>query len=189
MNQPIVWYPPGYSELSFFEMILTGFLFVFILIKKDKLVIVFLGAKLIIHHLVAGDIFWVMSSPEIFSAKTYLPLLLKQIIYIVILIWMIYSERKKNYKQVLFGIILLFCIELFSSFVYYPIFMESVMRNCPDCITHLSRGQMMRQIAYIAAAPFTQIKNRLLFTFIEVIVFFIQYLLYRKDKTALNDES
>lgn len=184
-------YQPGYFELSLFEIILAGLLFVYILIRRDKFVIVLLGAKLIIHSLVYGDIFWIMYRPvTISSIKIFLPLILKQIIYIAILIWMIYSERKKNYKQVLFGIILLFCIELFSSFVYYPVFVESVMRNCPDCIIHLSRGQMMWQIAYIAAAPFIQIKNRLLTTFAEMIVFFIQYLFHRKDKikTELNDE-
>ncbi len=185
MNQPLIWYVPGYYELSFFEIVLIAVLFISILIKKEKLVMIIIGAKLIIHHLVIGDIFWAMARPvTMLGVKEFLPLLLKQIIYIVILIWMMHFELKKDYKKVFFGILVLFGLELLSSFIYYPLFMESVTRNCPDCFQHLSKRQILWHIAHIAAAPFIEIKNRLLVTSAEVILFFIQILLHRKDEKS-----
>lgn len=181
MNQLMMWYQSGYSELSLFEMILTGFLLLSVFIKKDKLVMAGLGAKIVIHELVLADLFW-KCFPWKISLSMFSPAILKQILYILILIWMIHCEKKKQYKKVGFGIGILLCIELLSSFVYYPAFMDYFYNGCRECNKNLSWKMSRWFTSVIASAPFIQIKNRLLTTLAEVIVFLIQYLLHRKDK-------
>lgn len=181
MNQPMMWYQPGYFELSVFEMILTGFLLLSVFIKKDKLVMAGLGAKIIIHELVLADLFW-KCFPWKISLSMFSPAILKQILYILILIWMIRCEKKKQYKKAGLGIGIIFCMELLSSFIYYPSFMDYFYNVCRECNKNLSWRMSLWFTSVIASAPFTQIKNRLLTTLAEVIVFLVQYLLHRKDK-------
>ncbi len=184
MNQPLIWYVPGYYELSFFEIVLTAFLFLFVLIKKDKLVMIVIGAKIIIHELVAANIFW--TAFPIFKATLplFFPTILKQILYIIMLIWMIHCEKRGNYKRVCIGIVSIFCIELFSAFIYYPQYMDYFYNGCLECNKTMSKRTSLWMTTIITSAPFTQIKNRLLVTIAEVIAFLMQILFHRKDEKA-----
>ena len=179
---------PGYAILSKLEVLLIVCLMIFVLIKKDKLIIAMLWTKIIIHGLIFTDIFWKVVPITKATLQFSFPTTLKQIIYIIILIWMIRCEKKGYYKRICIGIGTIFCIELFSAFIYYPQYMDYFYNRCLECNKMISKRTELWMTSIMISAPFAQIKNRLLITLAEVIVFIIQYLLHGKDKINKKDE-
>lgn len=178
---------PGYTLLSQFEIGLIILLVVFILIKKDRLITIVIGLKAILHQLIFADLFWRVSPwPE--TMGMYYFAMMKQIVYVILLIWMIYCERRGSYKKVCLGIAVLFSMELFFSFVYYPQFINYFYNECLYCNTEMSVGTSKLLVSVIASAPFDSISKRLMVTFVEMVLFSIQVIIHRGNKMELKEE-
>lgn len=181
IGEQLILYQRGYFELSLFELVLTMLLLIFVLMKKDKFIMIVLGAKVFIHEMVFAELFWKLI-PWTNSMQTFSFTMLKQIVYIILLIWMIHSEKRADYKKVCIGMFVLLCIELFSAFIYYPQFMDYFYNGCLNCNKSMSKRSALLLLIAIVSAPFSSADKRLIVTIVQFGILFIQILIHKKDK-------
>lgn len=174
-----------YLALSIAEVVLIVMLLLGVIKKKKFLVTSSLIIKILIHGLVSTDIFIVMNSPLLYkSFITFMPLIIKQLIYITIIYLVIYMHQRMRYRNAFIFMITLLCVDLLSATFFYPQFIS--LYSSISGINYLTTSQSLWLISSAVTAPFNSINYRFVFTITEVILFGIQWLKHKKENKFDN---
>ncbi len=188
----------AYSILSIFEVFLVFLLFISVLAKKKKLSLIVITSKILIHAITIYNICWTITHPLIESTFVlFAPMAVRQGLSIIILLMVFWFQVKEKYKKTFILMIILLCVDICSVFVYYPMFLDYFMNGCENCtkdimeISHLAlfpsgspylimaEKRAFLLLIWSASAPFKSGSIRVLITFMELVLFVIQY---RKSK-------
>ncbi|MBE6114186.1 MAG: hypothetical protein E7191_03820 [Erysipelotrichaceae bacterium] len=174
-----------YLALSIAEVVLIVMLLLGVIKKKKFLVTSSLIIKILIHGLVSTDIFIVMNSPLLYkSFITFMLLIIKQLVYIVIIVLVIYMHQRMKFRNAFILMITLLCVDLVSVTIFYPQFINlysSISGN-----NYLTTSQSLWLLSSAVTAPFNSISYRFTFTITEVILFGIQWLKFQKENSFAN---
>ncbi len=189
-----------YLKAEKLELLLILLLAISILFRKRWLALVMIGGRILIHTIATYEIYHAMTSPFLGkdSLTLYGPLLLRQLISIIILFIIFIFQIKKEYKKSCMAMIVLLVVDILTVLVYFPKFMDYFMNHCEYCTKNiteispleffpsvtpfmqLSTRRAYRFLLWTASAPFYSGSIRILITFIETLLFALQYRIYKK---------
>ena len=192
----------AYSVLSIVEGFLVFLLAVSVIVKKKRLSLIVIGSKIVIHAITIYDIWFTITHPLIrITFDLFFPMAVRHGISIIILLVIFWFQIKEKYKNAFLSMLILLCLDIWSIFHYYPMFIDYFMNHCENCtkniaeISHLTLFPSKSPILIMAekraflllmwtsSAPFNSGSVRILITLIESILFWIQYQKYKKVKT------
>lgn len=170
-----------------------------LILKKQQLVLVFMGVKILIHSATIYELFQTIFYPLIEDTFVmFAPMALRQGLTLFILLSAFCFQMKNDYKKVMFAMIVLLGLDVFSIFIYYPMFMDYFMNYCKYCTkdiigieylklfpsvsSHMimTEKRAYRLLIWTSSTPFFSGSLRLLISIIESISFVFQYKISRK---------